>query len=306
MTIKQPRAKQQHNTIPVIALLSVAVAWGGAFVVMKPAIEHQPFYDFLALRFTIAALVMAAVRPRALRAITPKMLGTGLILGLILGLAYVTQTVALAETTAAITGFLTGLYVVLTPLLSWLLFRNRVTPKLAIGVVLATAGLALISITDIGIQPGHVWGIICAVLYAAHIVGLGKFSARFDAYPLTIIQLAGVALVSWCGALTDGYQGPQSGDGWFAIIFTAVFATAAAFFVQTWAQARMEASRVAIVLTSEVVFTAIISVAVGQEQLSLQTLAGGILMVGAMLLVEWPSRNKQPAVEAIAADALSR
>lgn len=306
MTTEQPRAKQLNHTIPVIALLSVAVAWGGAFVVMKPAIEHQPFYDFLALRFTIAALVMAAVRPRALRAITPKMLGTGLILGLILGLAYVTQTIALAETTAAITGFLTGLYVVLTPLLSWLLFRNRVTPKLAIGVVLATAGLALISITDIGIHPGHVWGIICAVLYAAHIVGLGKFSARFDAYPLTIIQLAGVALVSWCGALTDGYQGPQSGDGWFAIIFTAVFATAAAFFVQTWAQARMEASRVAIVLTSEVVFTAIISVAVGQEELSVQTLAGGILMVGAMLLVEWPSRNKQPAVEAIAADALSR
>ena len=284
--------KQPNTTLPVIALLTVAVAWGGAFVVMKPAIEHQPFYDFLAIRFTIAALAMALVRPRALRAITPKMIATGLILGVILGLAYVTQTIALAETTAAITGFLTGLYVVLTPLLSWLLFRHRASGKLVFGVVLATFGLALISITDIGIQPGHVWGIICAVLYAMHIVGLGKFSARFDAYPLTIIQLVGVALVSWIGAIPDGYQGPQGGDGWFAVLFTALFATAAAFFVQTWAQARMDAGRVAIVLTSEVVFTAVISVAVGQEVLSLQTVLGGALMVGAMLLVEWPSKRR--------------
>ena len=298
--------RRPSNTLPVIALLTVAVAWGGAFVVMKPAIEHQPFYDFLALRFTIAAAIMALVRPKALRAISPRLLLTGLSLGVILGLAYVTQTLALEQTTAAITGFLTGLYVVLTPLLAWLLFRNRITAKLVVGVVLATAGLALISITDLGIQPGHVWGIVCALLYAAHIVGLGKFSSRYDAYPLTIIQLVGVALVSWVGAIPDGYQGPQSGDGWFAILFTALFATAAAFFVQTWAQARMDASRVAIVLTSEVVFTAIISVAVGQEQLSLQTIVGGTLMVGAMLLVEWPSRSKQPAVEAIASDPLSR
>ena len=77
------------------------------------------------------------------------------------------------------------------------------------------------------------------------------------------------------------------------MLFTAVLATSVAFFVQTWAQGIMDASRVAIILTSEVVFAAAISVAVGQEVLTLKTLAGGALMVAAMLLVEWPSRRNR-------------
>lgn len=298
-------AKPKLSYLATLALLGVTAAWGAAFVVMKPAIEEQPFYDFLATRFTLAALVMIAVRPQVLRQFTPKLLATGLPLGAILGLGYVTQTIALELTTAAITGFLTGLYVVITPLLVWVFLKNRLTIKVLIGVVLATAGLALISITDLGIQPGHVWGIACAFLYAAHIVGLGKFSSRFETYPLTVVQLIAVAAVSWVGAIGDGYQAPQNGDVWFAVIFTAVFATAIAFFAQTWAQARMDASRVAIILTAEVVFAAGISYLVGQEEPTWRTTFGGLLMICAMLIVEWPSRRKQPAVEAIAADTLT-
>ena len=277
--------------LAAFALLGVSFAWGAAFVVMKPAIEKEPFYDFLAIRFTIAALIMIAAQPKVLSQFTPKMLATGLPLGVILGLAYVTQTIALEQTTAAITGFLTGLYVVLTPLLGWLFFRHRVSLKVILGVGLATVGLGLISVTELGIQPGHLWGILCALLYALHIIGLGKFSARHDAYPLTIVQLIAVAAVSWIGALVDGFQPPPSGDVWFAVIFCAVFATAIAFFVQTWAQARMDAPRVAIILTSEVVFTALIAVSVGQETLTLKTTIGGAVMVLAMLLVEWPTRR---------------
>lgn len=291
--------------LATLALLGVTAAWGAAFVVMKPAIEQQPFYDFLATRFTLAALVMIAVRPRVLKQFTPRLLAAGLPLGVMLGLAYVTQTLALELTTAAITGFLTGLYVVLTPLLAWGFLKNKLTFKILVSVVLATAGLALISITDLGIQPGHLWGIACALLFAAHIVGLGKFSPRFEAYPLTVVQLIAVALVSWIGGLGDGYQAPPTTDVWLAVVFTAVFATAVAFFAQTWAQARMAASRVAIILTAEVVFTAAIAVAVGQETLAMRTTIGGLLMVAAMLIVEWPSRRRQPAVEAIAADPLA-
>jgi drug/metabolite transporter (DMT)-like permease len=100
-------------------------------------------------------------------------------------------------------------------------------------------------------------------------------------------------VVCWIGALGDGYQAPPTDDVWFAVLFTAVLATAFAFFIQTWAQGIMDASRVAIILTSEVVFAAAISVAVGQEILTLQTLLGGALMVAAMLLVEWPSRRSK-------------
>ena len=160
------------------------------------------------------------------------------------------------------------------------------------GVALATAGLALISINGVSIELAQIWGVICAALFAAHIVGLGAWSPGRDAYALTITQLGTSAVVCWFGALIDGYQAPPSGDVWFAVLFTAVLATSVAFFVQTWAQGIMDASRVAIILTSEVVFAAAIAVMVGQEVLTLKTLLGGALMVVAMLVVEWPSRRK--------------
>lgn len=274
------------------ALLAVALCWGAAFVLMKPAIEQQPIFDFLATRFTIASAIMIAVRPRVLKKIDKDMLKVGLLVGSLLGLGYVTQTVALQLTTAAITGFLTGLYVVLTPLFAWFVVKQKVSSKVWVGVGLATVGLALISITGLSIEVGQIWGIICAVFFAAHIVGLGKWSPGRDTYALTVVQLTACAILCWGGALLDGYQAPPNGEVWGAVLFTAVLATAVAFFVQTWAQSLMDASRVAIILTSEVVFAAAISVSVGQEVLTIKTLIGGALMVAAMLVVEWPKRSK--------------
>jgi drug/metabolite transporter (DMT)-like permease len=263
---------------------------------MKPAIEQQPFFDFLAIRFTMAALIMLAIRPKVVMVLKGRILGVGASLGVLLGLGYVTQTIALEMTTAAITGFLTGTYVVLTPVIGWLFFRRRIGKRVAIGAVLALIGLGLISITGVSLEVGQIWGIVCAALFALHIVGLGRFSSGFDAYTLTFVQLCAVAVVCWIGALPDGYQGPPTGDVWMAVLFTAVFATVFAFFVQTWAQARMEASRVAIILTLEVVFTALISVGVGQEVLALKTVIGGVFMIAAMVIVEFPSPRRRASI----------
>lgn len=278
------------------SLVSVAAMWGASFVFMKPAIDEQPFFDFLATRFTAAVVIMLILRPRVIFALKGRMLSIGLSLGLVLGLAYVTQTLALELTTAAITGFLTGTYVVLTPILGWIIYRRAIGIKVAIGAVLALVGLGFISITGVTIEVGQLWGVVCAILFALHIVGLGRFSSGLDSYALTFVQLVGVTIVSWVGALPDGYQPPPSPYVWLAVGFTAIFATVIAFFVQTWAQARMDPSRVAIILTLEVVFTALFSVAVGQEVLAARTIAGGLLMLAAMLIVEWPTRGKKARI----------
>lgn len=289
----------KRSSLASLALIAVAISWGGAFVLMKDAITQQPFYDFLAIRFTIATVVMLLIRPNIFPAFTPDLLKKGFILGLLLGGGYITQTVGLEQTTAAITGFVTGLYVVVTPLLAWVLLRQTIEKKVIWGVALATIGLGFISINGFSVEVGQLWVMLCAVLFAAHIFGLSVWSPDSNTYALTIVQLATVSMISWVGALaTDGgFQAPPNGDVWFAVLFTALLSTALAFFVQTWAQSIMDASRVAIVLTSEVLFTAIIAVAVGQEVLSLKTLIGGAIMVAAMLLVEWPdSKSRQKIV----------
>ena len=277
-----------------IAMLAVAITWGAAFVLMKDAIQDQPFYDFLATRFTLAVLVMIAFRPRVLKAIDGQTLKHGVILGTLLAGGYITQTIGLELTTAAITGFITGLYVVLTPLIGWLMFGNKINKQLVIGIALAFIALGFLTLNGFAIDVNQLWVVLCAILFAGHIVGLSVWSPGKDVYALTLVQLALVAIYSWAGALMDGsYDAPVNGDGWFAIVFTAVFSTAVAFLVQTWAQSIMDPSRVAIFLTTEVLWTAVIAVLVGQEVLGLKTVLGGALMVAAMLVVEWPTKSSK-------------
>ena len=278
----------------MLALVSVAIIWGASFVLMKPAIDQEPFWDFLATRFTIATLVMIIARPKSIVAIRGKLLWSGILMGGFLGLAYIFQTINLGLTTAAITGFLTGLYVVLTPIFARMFFKQRVRLQVWVGAVLAVIGLGFISITGFSFEPAQLWGVACAAMFAAHIVALGRWSPGLDSYSLTVVQLGMVTLVFWGGALVDGYQPPPNFSVWFAVVFTAVFATALGFFVQTWAQSKMDASRVAVILTLEVVFTALISVGVGQETLLPKTVIGGAIIVLAMLVVEWPARRKDP------------
>lgn len=286
--------KQKLPTSAIAALVLVTIIWGGAFVIMKPAIEQEPFWDFLAFRFTIAAAAMVIVRPKVLKAFTPKLLIRGSILGSLLGASYITQTIALEQTTAAITGFLTGLYVVATPILTWLIFRQKTRKRVWFGSFLALVGLGTISITGGGIEIAQLWGVACALLFAGHIVLLGRWAPDLNSYALTVVQLAFIAVVMWIGAAPDGIQPPPNLDVWVAVLFTALLATAFAFFMQTWAQSRMEASRVAVILTLEVVFTALIAVLVGQEVLTLKTVIGGSLIVIAMFIVEWPAKDGLP------------
>jgi drug/metabolite transporter (DMT)-like permease len=251
--------------------------------------------DFLATRFTVAAAAMFLLRPVVASKLAPGDLKYGAVAGVVLAFAYITQTIGLELTTASISGFLTGLYVVLTPLLAWLVLKQKISLKIAIGAVLAAIGLGVLSgaATTVEFQIGQIWLIICAVLYAVHILVLGKFGQGRDSYRFAMLQIGFVAIVTWVFALADGYQAPPNGSVWFAIVFTALLSTVFAFWVQTWAQTIIEPSRVALLITSEVIFTALLAVGVGQEPLTLTMVVGGSIMVVAMLLVEWPTSKSK-------------
>jgi drug/metabolite transporter (DMT)-like permease len=290
-----------HKTrLAVLALLGVGFFWAAAFVLMKDAIQQQPYMDFLATRFTLAAIAMAILRPRVALHFRAGDLKFGALIGIVLAVGYITQTIGLDLTTAATSGFLTGLYVILTPLIAWLLMKQKVAIKVVVGAGLAMIGLAIFSgaATDVEFQVGQLWLVVCAVFYAIHILMLGHFGRGRSSYRFAMIQIAFAAIVTWGFALLDGYQAPPNGEVWFAVLFTALLSTVLAFWIQTWAQTLLEPSRVALLITSEVLFTAIIAVAVGQEPVTFAMVFGGGLMFIAMLFVEWPRKGDQQGLEA--------
>jgi drug/metabolite transporter (DMT)-like permease len=267
------------------ALLAVSASWGAAFVIMKPAIERQSVNSFLATRFVMAVVVMALLRPSVLHKINKEMLLKGSLAGLFLGTGYIFQTLGLARTGAAITGFVTGLYVVLTPLIAALFLKDRITRFTWFCVLLATVGLALLSLRGWSVGIGEALVFVSAIAFAAHIVTLSKWSFGLDAYALTIVQLSICALLTGAISLGQGYESPPDSGVWGVVIFTAVIATAVAFIVQTWSQAHLNSTKVAVILTMEVVFAALFAVAFGRESLTLQVSIGGALVLLAMYLI---------------------
>jgi drug/metabolite transporter (DMT)-like permease len=267
------------------ALLLVSAGWGLAFVVMKDAIERQSVNSFLFSRFLMAVVVMFLIKPRVIKAINKEILQKGFIAGLFLASGYILQTLGLALTGAAITGFITGLYVVATPVLAALLLKDRVTPFTWVCVAIATVGLALLSLKGWDLGFGEFLVFLCAIGFAAHIIALSNWSNGLDVYAMTIVQLATCALMTGVISFAQGYEAPVDTAGWMVIIYTAVFCTAIAFVVQTWSQAHMSATKVAVILTMEVVFAAFFAIVLGGETLTVRALVGGVLVMLAMFMI---------------------
>jgi drug/metabolite transporter (DMT)-like permease len=267
------------------ALLSVSAAWGMAFVVMKDAIERQSVNNFLFTRFVVAVVVMIALRPQVLKQFDRNLILRAGAAGIFLGLGYIFQTLGLARTGAAITGFVTGLYVVFTPLLAYYFLKEKITKVIWGCVVLATVGLGLLSIHGFSVGIGEMLVLASAFFFAAHIIALGKWSSGRDAYAMTVVQLAMCGLLSGIASIPGGYSAPPDSGVWAVVVFTAVICTAVAFVVQTWSQAHMTTSKVAVILTMEVVFAALFAVIFGGEHLTLQATLGGLMVLIAMFVI---------------------
>jgi drug/metabolite transporter (DMT)-like permease len=93
------------------------------------------------------------------------------------------------------------------------------------------------------------------------------------------------ALLSSLASIPEGYSAPPDSGVWAVVVFTAVVCTAVAFVVQTWSQAHMTTTKVAVILTMEVVFAALFAIIFGGERLTLQATLGGLMVLTAMFMI---------------------
>ena len=282
-----PRARTTGWAL--IGLLAVAAAWGSSFPLTKALLERMSALNFLAVRFTLAAVLMIIIFFPALRRLSRRAMARALWLGLAYGLAQILQTIGLQYTPASISGFITGMYVVLTPLCAALLLRSRIGPRVWWGAGIATAGLAILGLNGLSVVGfGEAITLASALIYALHIVGLSAWSQAREALGLATVQLTVTALVSVAAALMfeGGVALPTTGFDWLAIAYMAVVSGAVAMIVQSWAQAHLAPSRAAITMATEPAWAALFSITFLNEELTWRMAVGGGLMLAAMIIVE--------------------
>jgi drug/metabolite transporter (DMT)-like permease len=295
----------------VVALIAVTAAWGSSFVVLKSALAEIPVADFLALRFVLAAAVTWAIFPSAPGRLSGPQLRRGLVLGVIFGVAQLLQGAGLAHTSVAVSGFLTGTYVVLTPVLGAVVLGLTVGRRVWIATAVAAVGLAVISLHGFALGGGEILTLLAALAFAAHILAMGRWVGGADPIGLAVVQLIAVAAVCTIGAVPGGIAVPSSPGVWIALVYMALVTGALALVVQTWAQARIDATRAAIVMSTEPVWAAVLAVVFMGEHLGPRILFGGGLVLVATYLAESKGAGSRTAerpesVPAAAADESSR
>ena len=258
-------------------MLLVTAVWGWTFVLVKDALQHYPTLPFLELRFILALLVMVVI---VRRLPTRRELRVGLIAGAVLAAGYWTQTLGLTMTSPANSGLITGLFVVFTPLIDRL-FGARLNWWTWIAVAAALTGTVMLVGGPANFGLGDLLTVACAILYALHIVLLSKWSPGLRSAPLAMVQMgAGALIFTGTGSWSLELPGPTV---WFAIVVTGVFASALAFYIQTWAQQHLSASRTALILTTEPAWALLAAVVLAGQRFGALQAAGAALVLAAIV-----------------------
>ena len=278
--------------LATLTLLAMTACWGSTFFLIHDLLDRVPAVDFLAIRFGIASVAMLLLAPRAVARLSPELRRHALVLGVLYGAAQILQTVGLAHTPASVSGFITGMYVVCTPLLAAAILHTRINALTWGAVLLAVAGLAVLTLDGFSVGYGEALTLVAAILYALHIVGLGAWSRPADAIGMSILQCLVITVICFAAAVPDGITLPDRLGDWLAVVYMALFAGAAALLGQTWAQAHLPPTRSAIIMSMEPVFAAFFAVLLGGESLTLRMLLGGAMVLTAMLVVELLPRRR--------------
>lgn len=278
-------------------LVLVTLIWGSTFVIVKAALADASPLPFIAVRFTLAGLLLFGVLGR--RGLDRAALRRGLALGLFLFGGYIFQTLGLRETTPSKCAFITGFSVILVPMILFAL-GHATSPAGFLGALMGVAGLYfLVAPSRLGaINRGDVLTLLCAVSFAIHIVLVGWYTRRFSFLHLVPMQILAVGLLAT--ALIPFTRDrhlrltPRLVLAW---LITAVLATGFAFAVQNWAQQFTPPTHTALIFALEPVFAAVTSWLVTDERLGGKALLGSGLILGGMLVSELWAREAPSPVE---------
>lgn len=281
-------------------LLVVTLTWGATFAITKTLLGTMGPMTMLVWRFGIAAIVFCLFyHHRLLGPLNSRDMIRGAILGIPLYAGFALQTLGLSFTSSSRSGFITSLYVVITPILQITVTRRIPSRWVFIGIGIVLAGLwgltapggrldgLLAPWREGGFGYGDALTLGCAGVFALYIILLDRYAQNADIVILTAAQLVVMAVLSTVQSLaTEQWAYPSTAASWAQILYLAIFATVLSTYWQTLYQRDTTPTRAAVIYTMESVFAAIIGMLILNEQLGPVGVAGGLLIVAGLLVVQ--------------------
>jgi drug/metabolite transporter (DMT)-like permease len=269
-------------------------------VATKVALRDIPPITLVFTRFAIGiVLLLVVLRVRRQPLIPPRHeWRTVMLMGFIgVTVHQLLQSYALTLTTAVRTGWLIGLTPAWSALLAVLFLRERLGVWRVLGLVIGFAGAALVVTRGVLSRetlalpstPGDLlilastlnWA-ICTVIGRGIVQRIGSLTATAST------TLFGWLLLAPMFAWKQGWTAiPHlTGPGWAAVLFLGVGCSGLAYLWWYGALEKMDATRVSALLYVEPLVTFVAAIAILGEPAGLTTIAGGLLVLLGVVLVE--------------------
>lgn len=290
-----------------ILLLLTAVIWGTAFVAQSVGMDYIGPFTFNAARFLIGGTVLIPLivyRSKKNPLLKNQTLEEkrknqktawigGVCCGIALCGASLLQQMGIQHTTVGKAGFITTLYIIIVPLIE-LFFGKKIAKKIWLGAVMAVIGLYLLCINEnFSIGKGDFLILVCAILFAIHILIIDHFSPKADGVILSAIQFFVSGFISVIGAILVENPNPAAMlDAIVPILYAGVMSCGVAYTLQVIGQKNISPTVASMILSLESVISVLAGWIILGEALSAKEIVGCVIVFMAVVLVQLPEKKK--------------
>ena len=293
-----------------ILLMLTAIIWGSAFVAQRVGMESIEPITFTAARMALAAAAVGLVAllsgrrarrdPLARgaeeeRAVRRSSVIGGICCGCFLTAASIFQQMGVVYTTAGKAGFITAMYMLLVPILHFLLFKRKNTWLVWFAVLVGVVGMYLLCVTEsFRLTYGDTLVCICALLFSGHILCCDHFARTGDPIRISAIQFVTGAVISAVLAfLTEAPSWDKLVSAAIPILYCGLLSGGLGYTLQIVAQRYTDPTIASLLMSLESVFAVLAGALLLHERLSPRELAGCIVMFAAIILVQIPLPDKK-------------
>jgi len=274
------------------SLVLITIIWGTTFPLLRTSLRVLDAYDIVALRFTIAAVLIAAIYWKRFRHLNRTAVRDGAVTGLFMGAGYLTQAIGLTTISSPRSAFITGTAVIFVPFIDRFVSRLGATLGESLAVALTFVGLLFFyADANLKLQAGDLWTLLGALMFASQVVTTNVAARRSDPFVVSALQSAAAALVAWAFVIPrGGLSVPLSAIPWDRILYFGVVATAFILVLQTWALGKTKPVRAGVIYSLEPVFAAVFAMAFFGEGMSSREVLGSAAILLGVLVAELKKR----------------
>ena len=270
-----------------IYMIIVTIFWGLTYVLTKVCLIYSTELHVISLRFLLSFIISFLFLWKKIFPIKLKELFYSFILGILLFLVFITMTVGLKYTTATNASFLVSLSVIFIPFFSSFINKEKLKKNIFIVLVFAFIGIILLTLDrNVQFQIGDILCFICSILFAFHVVFVGKFVKNNNPITLGVFQFGYISLFSFFIQYPmEKLSFPTNKIFWISLLILSIFCTSFGYIVQNIVQQKISSTVTGFILSLEPIFSGIFGSIILKEELTIQQYIGGVLLFFCVIYV---------------------